>query len=521
MQDMEPWETAELSYIKDLQQAQFGSHLLDAYFQDKSWPTPGSESDFFPASLSFEHDALDSTLEEEPFLNVPSEAASGVGTPAGTKKHVTVVEAALAMDVRGNLASPPRTPRSPNRLLAPLVCTPGVGEKCSPSKVKKPLILPGMDSVYPEGVQWLELLVPEAKIKRQKDFEARRAAPLWMQSQLEEVDRLAGRRHVRRKPKVPTVQDWKKPPPAPEPEAAAPEESPEVSQAKHTQVQKEWQKFCPFMKFLARPRDEWGTFEENPYEIHTGVMDDDRRPRGLDSQDAGDMRAKTAGMVGSMSNWLSTDEGGSMEHGEPLIMVGDKADWRTLIELGRRYGHPVNEVREIWLEFKEHDQEGVGSITKEEFKKIIRKRTNIDESRELPLHLTKGVSLAGPGRIGFEQFLRWTGLTAWTEEMMAPDPNDRDIRQLAREQEMRLPDAEKIKRLFDEFDTDKSGEIEENEFRHILYRLLRVRNVADVPLKRLQRYWREVDLDGSGSIGFNEFLIWYATTFMQDGRVDL
>jgi len=77
--------------------------------------------------------------------------------------------------------------------------------------------------------------------------------------------------------------------------------------------------------------------------------------------------------------------------------------------------------------------------------------------------------------------------------------------------------VERVKCLFDKIDVDGSGEIEQGEFRILLYDLLQCRK-DDIPVKRLQRYWREVDLDGSGSVGFNEFLIWYKTSFSQDGK---
>lgn len=98
---------------------------------------------------------------------------------------------------------------------------------------------------------------------------------------------------------------------------------------------------------------------------------------------------------------------------------------------------------------------------------------------------------------------------------MMPSPTERRTRQLAREHGMPLPDVEALTNFFNEFDTDGSGEIDEDEFRGILYKIIGVKTETDVPLKRLQRYWREVDMDGDGSITFNEFLIWHKTCFMK------
>jgi len=239
------------------------------------------------------------------------------------------------------------------------------------------------------------------------------------------------------------------------------------------------------------------------------------------------MHAKTVGMVDAMSKWLTTGKaakapgaGGIADDAPSSCRKTAEADWRSLIFLAKKYNIPTVEARELVTEFKEHDLDGTGHISREEFHILIRKRTNLPEYEEIPDHLVKPVR-KGQARVSFEEFLKWSSLTAWTEEMMQPCPYQRRIRQLAREQDMTLPDVEKVKRFFNEFDTDSSGEIDEDEFRHILYKMLHVRDVTDVPVKRLQRYWREVDLDGSGSIGFNEFLIWYTTSFSKDGRVDL
>merc|ERR1712003_21752 len=93
--------------------------------------------------------------------------------------------------------------------------------------------------------------------------------------------------------------------------------------------------------------------------------------------------------------------------------------------------------------------------------------------------------------------------------MSVPCLREREIRKVAREQNIPILDVERIRKMFEEFDVDGSDEIEEAEFRHILYRLWNVKDVSDVPVKRLHRLWRELDTDNSGSIGFTEFLVWY------------
>jgi len=231
-----------------------------------------------------------------------------------------------------------------------------------------------------------------------------------------------------------------------------------------------------------------------------------------------EMHAKTAGFMGSLESWFTSKAPKGLEcaSGSGNVSVsGHKTECRTLIILSKQYSLPINEVRDIKAEFNQHDADGDGQINREEFLSLVRKRTNMSNDEEIPIHLLRGIS-DGDELFGFEEILRWSIGTAWSEEMMMPDANQRQLRRLAREQDMKLPDVEKVKRMFDEFDSDGSGEIEEEEFRHILRALLRVKDVTDIPLKRLQRYWREVDLDGGGSVTFHEFLVWYKSHFLKD-----
>jgi len=274
-----------------------------------------------------------------------------------------------------------------------------------------------------------------------------------------------------------------------------------------------WAKICPFLKFLKKPSDLWQGDEERDGHRDFGVS---RVLGDCQEMQPTEMHAKTAGMMGSLQSWLHS---GSIKtpkaQDRPGGLMADekdkaeKADWRTLISLSKKYNVPMSEARDMSQEFKDHDVDGTGYISVQQFHSFIRKRANLPEGKEIPDHLVKPIR-KGQGRINFEDFLRWSFLTAWTEEMMQPCPSERHLRQLAREQDMTLPDVEKVKQLFNEFDTDCSGEIDEDEFRLILYKVLRVRDVTDVPLKRLQRLWREVDVDKDGLVNFNEFLVWYS-----------
>lgn len=72
---------------------------------------------------------------------------------------------------------------------------------------------------------------------------------------------------------------------------------------------------------------------------------------------------------------------------------------------------------------------------------------------------------------------------------------------------------DKVRRQFDRYDTDGSGEIEYEEFLGMLMELLGVKSQDDLSRDRLQRFWAEIDSDGSGCVEFEEFVAWYLLYF--------
>jgi len=311
-----------------------------------------------------------------------------------------------------------------------------------------------------------------------------------------------------------------------------------------------WNVLSPFLSFLKRPRKANAEDESNEplspnslYSAHVAGGPSDnaqlQSEAAANNSAANNMSGKTLGLIDGIQRWMTVADKNASQIPQQsglaleITSAGDKAEIRSLIVLAKKYNLPVNDVREMKREFAELDKEGSGEISWADFQSLVRKRGNLPADKAIPAHLLQGMADRQPksmmgedGKdafqdVGFEEYLRWTIQVAWSEEMLMPCPEERTIRQLARDQGMLLPDVERVKQLFDTFDTDGSGEIEEEEFRHILYKMLNVRDVSDVPIKRLERYWREVDLDGSGCIGFNEFLIWYKTSFSKDGKIDL
>lgn len=188
--------------------------------------------------------------------------------------------------------------------------------------------------------------------------------------------------------------------------------------------------------------------------------------------------------------------------------------------LARRHNCPLFAVREAWQEFSAYAAHREPGITYEEFLDLLRRRAHLPDGGSIPAHLLGTVALKDLDcheHLSFDAFLEWSLSVGWMEELQVA-PGEVEVRKIARQVAMPILDVEKIKMLFDRLDSDGSGHIEENEFRHMIYTLWCVEDVSDVPIKTLQRLWRQIDKDGSGSIDFAEFLVWYKNYLTHDAE---
>mmetsp|Transcript_99445 Transcript_99445/g.310484 ORF Transcript_99445/g.310484 Transcript_99445/m.310484 type:complete len:551 (-) Transcript_99445:35-1687(-) len=188
-----------------------------------------------------------------------------------------------------------------------------------------------------------------------------------------------------------------------------------------------------------------------------------------------------------------------------------KDEFQYLVALARKHRMPLREVRERRREFQGFGASGSGGgfLSAEEFMRVVRQHFNLGPADSVPQHLVRGCGAAERGRFGFEDFLLWTTRTAYAEERLVSDPKERTLRQTAREYGFALPDVEKVKAVFDAFDSDKSDSIDEEEFGNVICALMKAGRPSDIGAKKLRRFWTEVDTDGSGAISFLEFLTWY------------
>jgi len=114
--------------------------------------------------------------------------------------------------------------------------------------------------------------------------------------------------------------------------------------------------------------------------------------------------------------------------------------------------------------------------------------------------------------VDFKEFVYWFYSRGFSEDAVLTS-EQRGDRADAREMGVDYVDMENYKRTFNKFDTDGSGEIEFEEFEHLIYKLTRVPEGIELPPGRVEQLWREACRDGSGCIQFKDFVTFYSMYF--------
>lgn len=245
---------------------------------------------------------------------------------------------------------------------------------------------------------------------------------------------------------------------------------------------------------------------ETPRQKSGDAIDDDSRTGSKDDRNA---------QPNSIELPLTSVSSPSRSHPNHSHHTGDDAWVATIGMLAKKHHCSVTEVRRIWEEYHDFDTKSKGFLSYEEFEQAIRTKCNIPTSEDLPEHLLEAqcklIGIGEHSNIKFEAYLSWAIATAYSEEVMVPDPLQRRLRHLAREYDLTLPDMEDLKAIFDHYDSDSSGAIDKQEFRAVVVELARREDPhAPEPTNQaLLRYFMEVDTDGSGTVEFEEFLPWY------------
>jgi len=182
------------------------------------------------------------------------------------------------------------------------------------------------------------------------------------------------------------------------------------------------------------------------------------------------------------------------------------------LTLAKRHAIPLEEVRQKLEEYRTLDVDGDESLTFPEFTEAVRRICKLAPGQAVPkAMLARHEDTAdkdGDGKIDFEEFLLWSLRHSYNEDLIAPDRNEKQLRRFARQINVHMLDVDKAKAIFDEFDTDRSGAIEREEFKEILCRLSNIKpnTLSDLSTKRL---WHDADRLNRGKLTFFQFATWF------------
>lgn len=189
-----------------------------------------------------------------------------------------------------------------------------------------------------------------------------------------------------------------------------------------------------------------------------------------------------------------------------------------MIKLAETYNLPIDQVKRAKETFKRYDTKGEGQLDQEEFQLMLRAmlKEQYPRAKDVPRYLFARIDTSQDGKVDFSEFLEWFSMNSFREGLLLP-PEQQKMRSIARKWGIPITEAEKMKKEFDKFDSDKSGQIELFEFRKLLKILLKVPAHVDLPENRVNAFWKEIDADGSGEVDFEEFLAWYRKYFDTQG----
>eukprot|EP00929_Paragymnodinium_shiwhaense_P008166 TRINITY_DN112108_c0_g1_i1.p1 TRINITY_DN112108_c0_g1~~TRINITY_DN112108_c0_g1_i1.p1 ORF type:complete len:1068 (+),score=322.71 TRINITY_DN112108_c0_g1_i1:64-3267(+) len=118
----------------------------------------------------------------------------------------------------------------------------------------------------------------------------------------------------------------------------------------------------------------------------------------------------------------------------------------------------------------------------------------------------------GDGGVSLMEFINWYATHSFSEQLLCSE-EVKESRRLAKKYQVAQDRVETLRRMFENFDGDNSGEIDLEEFKRFLVHILKVPEGHDLPERRIQFYWILMDRDGSGKVNFEEFLQFFVKNF--------
>jgi len=197
---------------------------------------------------------------------------------------------------------------------------------------------------------------------------------------------------------------------------------------------------------------------------------------------------------------------------ETAEQIGQE-DFAELVRLSQAHHVPLNEVRRLWKEFQEYDLNKDKVLQRDEFATAVCDRFNLpadaDVVKALLMHHWFKTTPQNGEFVDLEAFLIWSIGTEYVLERAVADPNERLLRKLAVQLDVRVDAFDGVKEAFDKSDVDRCGFLNQSSF------VQAVRRLASLPKfysdATLKCWWKEASLKGGkheDGIDFQGFLCW-------------
>jgi Ca2+-binding EF-hand superfamily protein len=118
------------------------------------------------------------------------------------------------------------------------------------------------------------------------------------------------------------------------------------------------------------------------------------------------------------------------------------------------------------------------------------------------------------GSVDFQEFALWYHERSFLEYMTL-SKEEIEVRRVGTRLGLDIYEMDQYKALFDKFDENGSGLIDEHEFTEVLHVLMKIPKGERIPVSRIHHFWQECDLNGNGTVDLFEFVSFYIKNFSQ------
>jgi len=194
--------------------------------------------------------------------------------------------------------------------------------------------------------------------------------------------------------------------------------------------------------------------------------------------------------------------------------------------LAKKYHLELFEARNTLVEFHASRFNAFGGFDYPDFYKFCCRVFGVKSpDDEVIQKIYSEAGMAEKARV--ESFLEWymlhvfcTDVQGVVQGMSHTAKGESLVYRLSKQFNVATTQIDNIKREFDKYDTNASGNIEFDEFAAMLKAMLKAKDSCDLSESRIRKFWMEIDHDGSGEVDFSEFTHWYLKYFSPESTAE-